>query len=223
MSDTSTSSGWTSAIPIVGPILGLFGSLFGAHEQSKAATQAAQIQADAATKAAQLQDAANQRAEVFQRQQAENTYLNDESTRKANYDQWSVGQALHNSVRAKLGYGASDIPAYVPGVDPRFTDPGTSAPPAAAGPGTPIQPGTPGYSGAGPTNAPSGPLATNPNTGFVPPVPPAAPAPGAAPASVGAYLVGGPNDPNATRVANAPIVAYQANRYAPASVGSYLR
>lgn len=211
MSDTK-SSGWASAIPIIGPIASLFGSLFGAHQQADAATKAAQIQADAATKAAQLQDAAAQRAEAFQRAQGENAYQNDEATRKANYDQWAAGQALHNKVRAALGYGAADIPAYVPGVDPRFTAPGTAAP-IAAGPSTPIQPGTPGYSGAGPTNAPAaaaGPL----------PVPAAANSP--APGSVGAYLAGGPNDPNAMRVANAPIVPYQASPYPPGSVGAYM-
>lgn len=171
----------------------LFGNLFGAHRQSNAAEKAAQLQADAAKYAADQQTAAAQRAEAFERQQAENTYLNAEADRKGNYDQWAAGQRLHNSVRDALGYGSQDIPAYVAGVDPRFMDP--SAPMPAAG--------------AAPPNAGiAGNAAAVAATRMTP-----------TPSSVASYLAQGPT----TNVANAPIQPYDPRRVVPSSVGSYLR
>lgn len=176
----------------------LFGNLFGAHQQSNAADKAAQIAADAAKYGVDQQTAAAQRAEAFERQQAENAYLNAEADRKGNYDQWAAGQRLHNSVRSALGYGAQDIPAYVGGVDPRFMDPGAPAP------------------------TPGGPVAPPPNTGIAGNAAAVASTRGLpAPGSVASYL--DPTAATSPRVANAPIQPYDPRRFAPTSVGSYLR
>lgn len=176
----------------------LFGNMFGAHEQTSAADRAAQIAADAARYTADQQTAAAARAEAFDRQQAENTYLGGEADRKGNYDQWAAAQALHNRVRDALGYGSQDIPAYVGGVDPRFTDPSAPAP------------------------VPGGPVVPTANTGVAGnPAAVAASRGLSAPGSVGAYV--DPTLAPGPRVANAPIQFYDPRRVAPGSVGSYLR
>lgn len=76
--------------------------------------------ADAASTAAAAQTAANDKALAFQKTQAENDYQNQESTRRANFDQWSARQTSNNSVRRALGLGAINIPGYVPSVDPNY-------------------------------------------------------------------------------------------------------
>lgn len=151
------------------------GALYAAHETSSANEKAATLTANAADYAANQQAAATAAALAFSKQQAENSYQNDEVTRKANYDQWAAGQTLHNSVRDALGYGSAAIPAYVPGVDPNFTASSAGAPPAA---GYVAPPTLPTYSAG---------TVLNPTTGALVP-PPAASATTAPPGSVGAAL-----------------------------------
>lgn len=192
------------------------GAIVGAKMQSGAATKGAQLQTDAANHAADVQAKAQADALAFSKTQAENTYLNNEATRKANYDQWASGQAMHNKVRAAYGYGTADVPAYVAGVDPRFTDPAAGAPPAT---GYVAQPGLPGYAPGTKVDPRTGQL-IQPNTGIAGNAADVAASRGAsAPGSVGSYLAQGPT----TNVANAPIQPYDPRRVVPGSVGSYLR
>lgn len=110
--------------------------------QTDALTESARIQSDAAREAARVADEATKRAELFQRRQAENTWQNTEATKRGNYDQWAAAQRRLGTVGSYIGMGDREIPDYVPGIDPRFTEDGTPAP---------------GGAGAGPTGrAPAG-------------------------------------------------------------------
>lgn len=118
---------------IFGPIAGLFGSLFGADEQANALKAAAQTQATAATHAADLQAQATQQALDFQKEQSENAFQNNEASRQGNYGQFAAQQTRLKSVGEALGIpnaGGMEIPAYVPGVDPRIS----GAPPSVGQP-----------------------------------------------------------------------------------------
>lgn len=113
---------------------GLFGSLFGAHEQASAASANADKQVAASKYAADLQDAASKRSEALLRQQSEAEYQNQEVARKGNYDQYRAQRSRLGTLGAMLGLPAPEIPDYVPSVDPRFTSDGTAAPAAAGAP-----------------------------------------------------------------------------------------
>lgn len=197
----SSASPWGS---IISAGSSLFGNLFGANKQAQTANQAAEIEAAAQKYAADQTAAATAAALAFQKQSAENSFQNTEADRQGNYGQWAAREARLGSVGAALGYGGRTIPAYVPGVDPQFNAAAAGAPPATGY----VAPSTQ------PTYAPS--------TGASGLTPAPAPALATAPASAGAYLVGGPDDPNAPRIANAPIIPYQMNRSVPMSVGAYL-
>lgn len=103
--------GWDDVI--LGGI-GLFGNLFGANKQSKAAQQAAKAQADAARYAADLQAKATAEALAFQRQQADRDYAMAETNRRANYDQWRAREGRLSTAGQWLGLPSRDIPNYVP-------------------------------------------------------------------------------------------------------------
>lgn len=109
--------GWDDAA--IGGI-GLIGNLLGASSQAKAAKEAARIQSQTAMDVARMQDQANQRGEVFLRQQAQNAWANSEATRRANYDQWRAREARLGSIGEALGYGRRAIPSYTPSVNPKF-------------------------------------------------------------------------------------------------------
>lgn len=128
------------------------GAFGGAALSSGAAKSAAKTQADAVTAGAADQMKSNEDTLAFQKQQAEAAYQSNESTRKANYDQY----AAHEGSIAALGaqHGLSiPIPAYVPSVDPQLNGtiagatksptplgaPGAQAP-AAAPTGNPTDP-----------------------------------------------------------------------------------
>lgn len=117
---------------VIGAGIGLFGSLFGAHSQSKSADYAAKLQADAANRAADQQAQAAREALAFQQAQAENSYQNTETTRKANYDQWAAKQRRYAALYKARGWGDLEIPGYVPGVDPGFPSSGQPSTPAPA-------------------------------------------------------------------------------------------
>lgn len=129
----SGATGGSAAGPwgaVAGAAIGLFGSLFGAHMASSAATKSAQIQADAQLKAQQLQAKSAADALAFTKQQAQQTYLTDETNRRANYDQWAAREGRLGSVEDLLGYGPRNTPAYVAGVDPHFATAPAAPPPA---------------------------------------------------------------------------------------------
>jgi hypothetical protein len=102
-------------------LIGVGGQLAGTVLAQQGQSAAATTAANALEYSANLQDAANQRAEVFSRQQAENSFANSEVTRQANYNQWAAREARVSSLGQALGLSARDIPAYVPGVDPNYT------------------------------------------------------------------------------------------------------
>lgn len=132
---------------IIGAGIGLFGSLFGAHEQASAASDAADKQAAAAKYAADLQDAASKRSEALLRQQSENDYQNQETTRKANYGQYAAQRGRLGTLGAMMGLPAPEIPAYVPSVDPQFTG-GSTQPTASGAPTSGAPSGAPTSAGA---------------------------------------------------------------------------
>jgi hypothetical protein len=68
----------------------LFGNLYGAWMQGKAADKAVTAETAAARYAADVQDAASRRAEAYQREQAENAFLNSEAARHGNYDMYAA-------------------------------------------------------------------------------------------------------------------------------------
>ena len=99
---------------------------------------AAKIGSNAAKHAGQVQDDATQRAEVFQRQQAENDFLNQEAARHANYDQYMGRRNAAAQLGGSIGFTLPEAQAYVPGIDPHYTTAGSAAPNAQ--PGAPNQP-----------------------------------------------------------------------------------
>lgn len=105
---------------------------------SHGVSSAADKQMQAQNYAADQQKKAADEQLAYQRQQAENTFRQQEADRKANYDQWAARQTRLNSIGAALGYGAgTTIPAYVPMTDPNYTAGTTPLPPA--GTAAPIQ------------------------------------------------------------------------------------
>ena len=91
--------------------------------QSRSATRGAQLQTQAANYAADQLAAANQREEQFKREQAQHDWENQETTRRANYDQWAARERRLGSIAERLGYGRRDIPGYVPSVNPGYLPP----------------------------------------------------------------------------------------------------
>lgn len=108
-------------------------SIYSANKQAGAAEKSAQLTTDAAKYGADKQDAATQRAETFQRQQAENEWLNSQNTQKANYDQSKARYGSIAGVASQYGLNLAGMPDYAPGVDPHYTDPSTPAPGTVAG------------------------------------------------------------------------------------------
>lgn len=106
-------SNWTNSIPIVGPIIGLFGSLFGAHKQSQAADKAAKIQADATKYAADLTAKATADALAYQQSEANRDQSNFQTTQRANYGQYSARQRNINALGSIIGAPQREIPAFV--------------------------------------------------------------------------------------------------------------
>lgn len=194
------------------------GAIVGAKMQSGAIRHGADMQTAAANTAAAAQLEASQKAETFARQQAEGAYQNDERVAHANYDQWAAREKRLGSIGASLGYGTRDIPAYVGGVDPRYTDPSVTAPPPGAAPAPmPDQYG----------RSPGDPEYGIPRPSRLAPVPPPNTQPGPA-TSVGQSLLGGiarpPTMPTYSPETD-PAVAELRRRQlggTPGSVGSYL-
>lgn len=102
---------------VIGAGFDLFGTLFGANKQAESSRYAADISS---------RD--NAAALAFMKRQAQNAYANSEAARRANYEQWAARERRLGSVGRLLGWGPREIPAYVPGVDPRFVDPRSANP-----------------------------------------------------------------------------------------------
>lgn len=111
---------------------------------SHGVSSAADKQMQAQNYAADQQKKAADEQLAYQRQQAENTYRQQEADRKANYDQWAARMASINSARKALGYTTVDVKPYVPMVDPQYTNGTTPLPstvPASTTPNTPAATG----------------------------------------------------------------------------------
>lgn len=114
------------------------GGITAAHMASSGATDAAKLQTDAAKYGADKQDAATQRAEAFQRQQAENAWQNSQQTQRANYEQSKARYGSIAGVASQYGLNLGGMPEYSPGVDPHYDTgaaplPSSSTTPNAAG------------------------------------------------------------------------------------------
>ena len=103
-----------------------------ARMQSGAIRRAADTQTNAANYGADRQLEASRETERFNREAAQHAWQQQETDRRANYDQWVARERRLGSIAERLGYGARETPGYVPSVNPNFA----SAPP-------PFQPGTP--------------------------------------------------------------------------------
>jgi len=108
-------------------------SIYAAHKQGDAAEKSAQLQTDAVKYGADKQDDATQRAEVFQRQQAENAYQNAQTTQRANYDQAKARLGAIAGVGAQYGLSGLSMPDFVPGVDPHYDTGATPLPDGTLG------------------------------------------------------------------------------------------
>lgn len=121
-------------------------SAYASHKQGEAANATA----DAAKYGADKQDAAAQRAEAFQRQEAENAWQNAQQTQQSNYNQQKARYGMISQLGGQFGLPSMTMPDYVPGIDPHYTD-GGSPPPGTISGGPPSS-GAP----SGPSSAPSG-------------------------------------------------------------------
>jgi hypothetical protein len=108
-------------------------SVYAANKSSGAAETAAKLQTDAANHAADVQSKSTADALAFQRQQAENEWLNSQNTQKANYEQSKARYGSIAGVASQYGLNLAGMPDYAPGVDPHYTDPSTPAPGTVAG------------------------------------------------------------------------------------------
>lgn len=121
------------------------GALVGGGVSAHAAGTASRAAGEAADRAAAREADAAGKAERFQRQQAEDTYRQSETDRRGNYDQWRARETRLGSIAEQLGYGARQIPDYVPGVDPHFDVPTVASAAGATSPAgpPPVPPGPP--------------------------------------------------------------------------------
>lgn len=116
----------------------LFGNLFAANMQANAAANSSATTAASAKYQADLIAKANADALAFEGKNAENAYQNNEAARQGNYGIFAARERRLGTIGDEVGLGPREIPAYVPGVDPRFGDMGGAmgapADPSAAAP-----------------------------------------------------------------------------------------
>lgn len=134
------SGGSMGAWDWVGPAINAGTQLYGANMQANAAQAQTEAGAAASKYSADLQAKAQQEALAFARQQAETDWQNQELARNANYGQWGARERRVSDFGTTVGLPGREIPAYVAGIDPRFTS-GTLA--GAAGGGTAASSGAP--------------------------------------------------------------------------------
>lgn len=181
---------FTGAVALATAIGAATATTVAASKQSGAVTDAAKLQTDAANHAADVQAKSAADTLAWNKQQAEQQWQQQETDRKANYDQWAAKRRNIGSIGQFLGLGiGGDIPGYVPSVDPRYVNGGTPLPAgagqtpaaAAAQPGAMTAP-PPASIGAAVTNGPT--RTVVPFHGMLPPPP-------ASPSGVDPRLMGG--------------------------------
>lgn len=111
-----------------------------------AAGKAADKQTEAANHGADLQKQSTDEALAFQKQQAENEWLNSQNTQRANYDQSKARYGSIAGVASQYGLNLGAMPDYAPGIDPHYDTGATPTPPtgsiagAAGASGNPTDP-----------------------------------------------------------------------------------
>ncbi len=118
----------------------LFGNLFAANMQSNAAEQGAALQAAAAKYAADKAAEAQANALKFQYDSSENAFQNNEAARQGNYGVFAARERRLGTIGQEVGLGEREIPAYVPGVDPKFGSTGTTSTSTGTGGGGALPP-----------------------------------------------------------------------------------
>lgn len=103
-------------------------AVYGANKQAGAAQDAARLQTDAANHSADLQSKSTADALAFQKQQAENEWLNSQNTQRANYDQSKARYGSIAGVASQYGLNLGAMPDYAPGIDPHYTGGGGMGP-----------------------------------------------------------------------------------------------
>lgn len=93
--------------------IGLFGNLFGSHEQNKANDKAAELSADAIRYAADQSTVSNREAAAYAERQAALDRQTAEVNRRGNYDQWRAREGRIGTLGELAGLSPRDIPAYV--------------------------------------------------------------------------------------------------------------
>lgn len=116
----------------------------GAMLQSGAAKDAAKLSTDAANHAADVQGKSTADALAFQKQQAENEWLNSQNTQRANYDQSKARYGSIAGVASQYGLNLAGMPDYAAGIDPHYDT------------GQTPTPGSGSIAGAGPSASPTG-------------------------------------------------------------------
>lgn len=141
-SAAATAGAWGA----IGAGAGIAGNLVGASKTAGAAKDAAKLQTDAANHAADLQSKSTAEALAFQKQQAENEWLNSQNTQRANYDQSKARYGSIAGVASQYGLNLGAMPDFAGGIDPHYD---TGASPLPSGSTTPNTTGTiAGASGA---------------------------------------------------------------------------
>lgn len=120
----------------IGPAINAGTQIYGANMQSNAAQASTEAGAAAQKYSADLQAKAQAEALAFARQQAETDWQNQELARSANYGQWNAREGRISDFGGSVGLPARQSPAYVPGIDPRFTSGGGTLAGAASSGGT---------------------------------------------------------------------------------------
>lgn len=123
------------------------GAVAAANSSASGEKDAAQLQTDAANHGADITAKTNADTLAWQKQEAEQTYQQAETDRRANYDQWAAHMGGVNSVGQMLGFGRKPVPGYVPSVDPRYvTAPPPNGPPVTVTSPQQGQTSAPGHS-----------------------------------------------------------------------------
>lgn len=128
---------WPLIIPAA---VSLFSSLFGSHEQKKASDTATQASVAAQNHAADLEKQAADEALAETRRQSQQALYSNEAARKGNYGIYAAGQRRLGTLSQLAGFGAREIPDYVPDPGVAGGGGGSGAPSAASGPAPAIDP-----------------------------------------------------------------------------------
>lgn len=111
------------AIPLIIGAASAATTVYAANKSAGAAKNAAKLGTEAANHAADVEAQSARDALQFQTAQSTNAFENNEAARRGNYQAWVARERRLASIGEHLGWGGRDIPAYVPGVAPRFGGP----------------------------------------------------------------------------------------------------